>query len=144
MHKYIGLNLWTESGPSLRCNGFVNPSSKEGDVCIYSIQTRLKMAMAMMTHENHGEGNEMYIWYSPSWLRLHLDASKISWLRTLRCMENVWYPGASNSKADSSDKSVSSWLRVCHCERTTTVTLNRRFLPFLVTVDYDPWYHGQV
>ena len=46
------------------------------------------------------------------------------------------YPGASDAKADSSDKSVSSWLRVCHCERTSTVALDRRFchedsFPFL-------------
>ena len=58
------------------------------------------------------------------------------------------YPGASNAKADSSDKSVSSRLRVCHCERTTTVALDRRihdghFWSPISHDDHDPWYDGQ-
>ena len=44
------------------------------------------------------------------------------------------YPGASNAKADSSDKSVSSRLRVCHCERTTTVALRITMMIMMVIV----------
>ena len=74
------------------------------------------------------------IQFCPSRLWPHHGDCQINWQDTFDILfedftmwRRIWrtHPGASNAKADGSDKSVSSRSRVCNCERSPTVTLKK-------------------
>ena len=61
---------------------------------------------------------------------------KLFWKFWLRRMKTIQWtnPGASNAKAYGSDKSVSPRSRVCHCERTPTVTLQKIIIIVIIII----------